>query len=101
LKFIAVILSVYILCLTAIPCHHEHGTNNQQTLSIEALDGHHHHNQADPCSPFCSCTYCQTLFETSPEDFFLAKPVGYGFDIPFILSIHNNPIISFWRPPKI
>ncbi len=84
-----------------MPCFDVHAADNLQISTTVLMDGQNNHDDIDLCSPFCYCTCCQSLFETSLEGFILSKPVGFNSDIPFIVKNHMSPIISFWRPPKI
>ncbi len=86
-KFVAVILSIYILVLNITPCDDEPTSLNAGTTEISyQLQDDHSHNEADLCSPFCHCSCCQvvtmelksSVFEPlqlpfSKENFFLPE----------------------------
>ena len=54
MKYIAVILSVYVMVLTAIPCNDVHAGTNSATLEL-AEKIQHNKSAVNLCSPFCFC----------------------------------------------
>jgi hypothetical protein len=103
MKFLTIILSFYLLLLTAIPCIDTSVDNtlNKTELSQENQDNHQH-NDSDLCSPFCACNCCATsvifqqylvqinYFSYIEKQYF---PVSSGF-----FSVR---LASIWQPPKI
>jgi len=103
MKFISIILSFYMLMLTAIPCIDAHAdTVFHKTELAQEKQDNHHHSDSDKCSPFCTCNCCATsvIFEVylvqldcfpfSQKKYF---PVSSGF--------FSDPLASIWQPPKI
>lgn len=104
MKWLSVILSMYIFSLFVYPCEDvcgagDHTTKTEQNSSHPDKD--HHSDECKGCSPFCVCNCCQVqvLTEYSP------MPVLFN-TIPTIL----NSVTSFqitdaipckvWEPPK-
>ncbi|MFB9052368.1 DUF6660 family protein [Formosa undariae] len=61
MKFLAVILSIYILALNFAPCEDVvQGDDAQQIVSelVQHNDADHNHDTLDLCSPFCQCHCC-------------------------------------------
>ncbi len=59
MKFIAFILSIYILALNFTPC--EDGNTISDGVNVEFvynMDVDYGHNDLDLCSPFCQCHCC-------------------------------------------
>jgi hypothetical protein len=101
-KAISILLSIYVLLLTAAPCvdHDEAGLPSDVSV-IRTIDLTAHDADQDCCSPFCICSCC-----------------GIAADIPVIFTIAENIIrphlqtsvyisrlttgisISVWEPPK-
>jgi hypothetical protein len=101
LKLFVVILSVYVLGLTVMPCISKDTVGIDQTgLAINA-DNQNHQDDIDNCSPFCSFSCCQNLFQPSKDGYLLSRFAGINIDIPFILKSPEKPVINLWRPPKI
>jgi hypothetical protein len=100
MKFPAIILSVYILVLTAFPCADHHISDNS-IASVEFLEqGTHHSGDVDLCSPFCFCTCCQTQVQTTENNI---CRVNFTGEILATVSPDQNEInfTSFhWRPPQ-
>ncbi len=72
MKFLAFILSIYILALNFTPCEDGNAINNDIKIEISHngdldLD----HNNLDSCSPFCQCHCCHihaTSFNLDDSD---------------------------------
>ncbi len=101
MKFFVVILSMYVLGLTVMPCFDAHSAVKSQSDITIVIDNQNGHESIDLCSPFCFCTCCQSLFEFSFEEFILPRPDGIDQFSDFIEKNQKSPTISFWRPPKI
>ncbi len=66
MRLLAVLLSLYILILTAYPCtdHTEDVVDGHQTeLAVQEHHHDHHDGESDTCSPFCQCVCCQIHIE--------------------------------------
>ena len=101
MKFIAVILSVYVMVLTAMPCT-DIDTVDSNSVSYElAEQNHNQSNDLDLCSPFCFCHCCQTLSFPSFYDGFLSDVKVVNLNIPFKESRFSSPFSSIWQPPKL
>ena len=59
MKFLALILSLYIFALNLAPCD-DYGTvdNEVNTEISQAIGDDHQHQDSDLCSPFCNCHCC-------------------------------------------
>jgi hypothetical protein len=59
MKFLAVILSVFIFALNLAPCaDYALPDNDVETEISQALGDDHQHQDSDFCSPFCICQCC-------------------------------------------
>lgn len=60
MKFLAVILSIYILALNFAPCEDESSVCDEKIseFSQQSADDNHDHETSDLCSPFCQCQCC-------------------------------------------
>ena len=59
MRFIACILSFYIMVLTATPCIDRPEDHTVQKMEITQNQGaHQHQKDADHCSPLCTCNCC-------------------------------------------
>lgn len=100
MKYIAVILSVYVMVLTAIPCNDVHAGTNSATLEL-AEQSQNHTSDVDLCSPFCFCHCCQTLSFPSFFNGLLSNVEVVALNITFKESRFSNHFSSIWQPPKI
>jgi hypothetical protein len=103
MKFFAVILSLYVLVLTAMPCIDIPNERNlQKTELSKDLQDNHQHNDADGCSPFCTCNCCATsfIFEGyQPQYNCFASPEKQYSYSP--CEEFTSPLANIWQPPKI
>ena len=59
MKFLAVILSIYIFALNLDPCEDSNALDNGFKSEIsQIMDNDHKHQNTDLCSPFCICQCC-------------------------------------------
>ena len=59
MKFVAFILSIYILALNFTPCEDNVLEGNEVKIEIsQNIDVDHSHADLDLCSPFCQCHCC-------------------------------------------
>jgi hypothetical protein len=102
MKLFASILSLYILFLTTIPCVDAQADNALQKNEISQNTSDNQQNDADCCSPFCSCDCC-----TSPvlyQDFIIYlnySTIPQKFKIDYLSSYVSSLFTSIWQPPKI
>ena len=102
LKILAVILSVYFLCLGVVPCEDDVVVDkNDEVVQVDAAGGYGEH-AADDCSPFCQCHCCHVHVVTVASTSFEALDLSIsthiiqngqhtGFDLPD----------SHFQPPRV
>lgn len=101
MKYIAVILSVYVLVLTAMPCVDIHAAN-MNSVSLELVkQSPNQTNDVDLCSPFCFCHCCQTLSFPSFFHISFINLVEIPLNIELKELSFSSPAVSIWQPPKI
>ena len=102
MRYIAVILSLYVLILTVIPCvdHHD-GCDGAKTEQLSSAGGCHH-GDIDQCSPFCTCNCCSSPkiqqeihIDFTSWQFKLSCPAVYT-----VLKV-TAPVTPIWQPPRI
>ncbi|MFZ6037577.1 MAG: DUF6660 family protein [Bacteroidota bacterium] len=100
MKYLAVILSMYVMVLTAIPCNDVHAANTN-SVSLELSEqSPNQTNDVDLCSPFCFCHCCQTLSFPSFFNGLLSNVEVVALNITFKESRFSNHFSSIWQPPK-
>jgi hypothetical protein len=104
MKLLAVILSFYILGLSFVPCADDHANVlDGDCISLVQEQGDHSPfaSEIELCSPFCFCTCCQPVSQPEHSEINIVSPIAQSIAIPIIADIATNPVIDFWRPPKI
>lgn len=104
MKWLAVILSIYMVLLSCIPCADAAPIEDTTKVTHVASqpDTTDHAPAADLCSPLCICNCCagfalQTNLKKVNPTFFIAL-------IPAPIYRHVavlQPSFAIWQPPKI
>jgi hypothetical protein len=102
MKALAVILSVYILVLTAIPCLDLPKNDILQKVELSQNTTDNHQNDGDHCSPFCVCNCCGHPIEYM-ENTLLSSVFSFTGKQVFwhTPNFKSNPDHSIWQPPKL
>ncbi|MDD3860986.1 MAG: hypothetical protein PHW83_12365 [Bacteroidales bacterium] len=102
MKTFALILSIYILALTIVPCFDSHLTGTEASTELCQKNNDPDTSDTDLCSPFCTCSCCGTSIS-----FELLVFLNTTIVTPSVLKFHfRTPDITeiafaFWQPPKI
>jgi hypothetical protein len=103
MRLLAIILSIYTISLSALPCDDMLIVDNQQSISISQDLDNHSHNLLDLCSPFCVCNCCSSNTIEPIHHYkeriteISIKEVGTHFDISFF----NNYPSQIYQPPQV
>lgn len=104
MKFFSLILSIYILALSLVPC--TDGVVNEVCGSekIELSDSghsHEHSNHSDDCTPFCTCTCCGSIVTIPPSQYFWSPTiiVCSSYLFPYSLNYSFDYVEGTWHPP--
>jgi len=104
-KFLAFILSIYILGLSFVTCNDNDipdNTSNNDIVHVLKSDQHSDSGETDFCSPFCSCQCCQININTVA----LISYDVISLDIFTTIFSHPNQLAqdvtySFFQPPQV
>ena len=103
MKLIALILSFYIFALTAIPCIDKaHDNAVHKTEISQNTTNHHHDQETDHCTPFCTCVCCATSviqqeYSIYFIEFYFLQEQKDIYEFSFV----SNHQASIWQPPKL
>ena len=67
MKLLAIILSIYTITLSTIPCDDGAFYESEQLTSIYEKSDCGDHNSIDLCTPFCACVCCSVITVQSIE----------------------------------
>ncbi len=101
MKWFAILLSVVILSLNAIPC-----ADNESGHTHELSENHDHDSSEheDHCSPFCTCDCCSTNVVFQLDITFFSRELAVVFQPQVVVyldlytTLFSNKID---QPPKI
>ncbi len=103
MKLIVIILSIYTVVLTAMPCDDVFIDDLQQELSISQSSDDINHNTFDLCSPFCSCVCCASFFT---EQLIYQEALQTKIAVKELCnfsntSFSNNYFSKIYQPPRV
>lgn len=102
MRFLAIILSVYVLALSCFSCADEIIVHTQ-TASIENHhDNSKEHSDEEMCPPFCNCACCKISVEINV----IASLISSIKNIKIQPQVHFTPAIvdiqyAIWQPPQL
>lgn len=104
-KFLTLILALYILVLPCLPCTDTSECHKDSTTSITVLSGHENHPQENEiCNPFCSCACCGHIVTTNFQPnkimacrIFPQQQLQYFYEN---VSLSSDFFGNIWQPPK-
>jgi len=99
-KLFAVILSLVILALSAVPCSDQNDILTQQTQTMVLSVEQSPNSIFDVCNPFFFCHTGHSVFVQSEVSFmeFTSTPVRLVSENPVFVDISVHSLI--WHPPK-
>lgn len=106
MRFLAILLSAYILLLSCYPCQ-DSGETHQHTKKEQLAHAHsdcHGHDDGEVCSPLCACGCC-TIHCISANYFLSFPPLNTtvwhsrnsSYKTPFVPLL----VRAIWQPPKL
>lgn len=104
MKWFAILMSIYMIVLSCIPCADAApGVNTPEQTFISAdADSADHAPAADLCSPLCICTCCAgfALQTATPK----VSPTFFNILVPapaYRPGAIPQPSFSIWQPPQL
>ncbi|MHC0440346.1 MULTISPECIES: DUF6660 family protein [unclassified Flavobacterium] len=106
MKWITVLLSIYLIALSSMPCADmEVNSAAHKTAQFSSEANHSHDKDNDLCSPFCACNCCGAqvlnyqnvaVFEFPSENHLISIPLP-SYNSVFASNFYG----SIWQPPQI
>ncbi|OEK03066.1 hypothetical protein BFP97_16740 [Roseivirga sp. 4D4] len=101
-KVLALILSVFLLGLSLVPCADEPVIDNIEISYQDASGGHDHNGSEDFCSPLCICHCCHSHLVV--YQFMMSYLEGFKFQghkgdytTPLVSGYLSSP----FQPPQV
>ncbi|RKW15491.1 MAG: hypothetical protein D8H93_07795 [Capnocytophaga sp.] len=109
MKYLSLLLSIYLWALTAVPCSDMPITqeDNVYYSSISQADSssEHEHLPLDICSPFCVCACCQVLIVFPFLPTFTSQVLITNKDTDNDVYYTYKKVMAYygaiWTPPKV
>lgn len=110
MKYISLILSVYILALALLPCADQidwciSDKGSDQAIELAETGAHDHSGDSkDLCSPLCTCSCCHINLRTPLKSGFSLtppKPIVNPSPSSFPLLVDLKLLNDIWQPPRL
>ncbi len=107
MKHFTILLALYILVLSLVPCSDVHADCNESNHQTEFSQNHHHQSDDsgfEECSPFCGCNCCNTVVGLRFEIPLKEKVSPPHTTIQLLVSKQASTSAFFgtiWQPPKL
>ncbi len=109
-RFVALILSIFITVLTAMPCTDAEPCSHKHNKIEQSNDNQHgdHDDESEHCTPFCVCACCGSLHVIIPMQLFQVyyklmpnQLMSKIYLTPYKSIFKSVYEHSFWQPPKV
>ena len=107
MRLFALLFSLYLTCLSCLPCADDVPVRGEQTQTTISARSHSDggHDMGDWCSPLCQCHCCAgavvTLLGTTPLVF--PRPLQWATGsrhAPLIVAAPTRIAGDVWQPPQ-
>ncbi|MGV0846856.1 DUF6660 family protein [Empedobacter falsenii] len=103
MKFIILIIALYVNVLSFVPCQ-DTNTNRTQVSMVHSEKDNSDHK--DQCSPLCVCNCCQITISSMKFTRLLKTPKVFDPNTSKKIQFKKNTIqnqlyADIWQPPKI
>ena len=103
MRIIAIILSIIILTLSAIPCDDEGVFESEQLSSISQNSDNDRHDTNDLCSPFNTCASCTgvTLVPNIKYGALISEIYTKELSTYYVVSFSSNYLSLIYHSPQV
>jgi len=105
MRIFTYIFAFYLMALAMIPCHDIYNECNDKDQSEVTADHDHQTDENDFCSPFCTCSCCNTAISDLISFNGVNTSIAPILNETSTVSIYDFSYISsfdgkIWQPPK-
>lgn len=102
MRYLTIILTIYSLLLTVVPCTDAHSVVQKSDVS-EMVQSTDNINDIllDICSPFCACACCQTLTEVYTYSFNFKTQALNNLQATLTSDLLKTDLPDWFQPPIV
>jgi hypothetical protein len=101
MKLLTLLLALYTLALSMVPCNDVHEGEANIPMTVQAAQEHHQEDK-DICSPFCLCNCCQGFVVLTTVKNVQIVPVFSKEKFPLYTERFSSFFASdYWQPPRV
>jgi hypothetical protein len=104
MKYLAIILSIITITMSALPCDDDLVVNSGNlTVITSNSSSDHHDGLSDLCSPFCTCACC-SIVVTQPifaQESLTTEIPNSELNFSYILSFSRDFSNGIFQPPQV
>jgi hypothetical protein len=103
IKYIAIILSILTITLSALPCDDELVNADTESIVLNSDSHDDHHDSGDLCSPFCTCVCCANVVVEPVFDQELTVTDTHNTELnaSYIFSFSRDFSNQVFQPPRV
>jgi uncharacterized protein DUF6660 len=103
MKIFAIILSVFTITLSALPCDDDVVINTGNTTVMTADSHNENHELSDLCSPFCTCVCCATVViqPTFIQETLISENIYSDLNTTYLFSYSSDYLNRIFQPPRV
>ena len=102
MKFFAIILSVFTIALSSIPCDDDVSLVVDSKTVIVENSHNDSHNLVDLCSPFCTCVCCASIViePIFDQQTLVTEKISSDLNSSYFFSLKSNYLDRIFQPPR-
>jgi hypothetical protein len=101
MRYVHILLCLYVLGLSLYPCADKLYFDGHLELAESEDDPAHTHDEADHCSPFCTCGCCSApMSQPKPFDFHFSRPTAIRLYTNLADDLFERVPAIIWQPPR-
>ncbi|VAW16180.1 hypothetical protein MNBD_BACTEROID05-1063 [hydrothermal vent metagenome] len=103
MKYIVIILSIFTITMSAIPCDDD-VINYSAEITVISQDSHGDRNDTeDLCSPFCTCVCCASVViqPTFLQETLISENIYSDLSTNYLFSYSSDYLNRIFQPPRV
>ncbi|MCF6222449.1 MAG: hypothetical protein L3J34_01845 [Flavobacteriaceae bacterium] len=103
MKYLAILLSLFTMTMSALPCDDEISILNDRFTEIHSDFQDDDHSIGDLCSPFCTCVCCASIVveEVFNQESIISDTFHNEINSFYTFSYSSDYLDRIFQPPKV
>jgi len=103
MKYIVIILSIFTITMSAIPCDDDMANFSTEITVVSTDTQHNSTDYGDLCSPFCTCVCCAgvVIQPTFLQERLISENVYADLSTSYLVSYSSDYLNRIFQPPRV